>query len=517
MKHWRRKVSFIVAAAAILLAIAGCGKNSGASSKSLADKQELTYANTAEAVGVSPLDTNDTGSTNVISQVYETLFKLDSDTMKITPVLAKSYKTEDNKTWVIKLRKGVKFQDGTEFNSDAVKYTFDQLVSPKRAAPRASLLAAVDKVSTKGKYTVVIKTKYPSGTLIRDLCHSNASIVSPTADKKGKNYLNKHAVGTGPFKFKSWTRGDKIVLVRNNNYWGKKAKLTKVTFKTVPDYSTAVSELQTGKINFLDWLPVDYLSRIESLKNVKTTFKKGTRVNYFGFNTAKKPFNNLKFRKAVAYAINSKSFVKSSSSKLYYYNSSIIGPKVYGYDKKMQNATYKYNLNKAKEIVKANKFGKTEFSITVSNQPDFVKMAQVIQSQLKKAGFNVKINKTESASFIESTTNGDYQTMISSWANSTDDATELLVPQLTSTYIGSSNRTRFSNKTFDKYADASANTLDDAKRKESILKATQLAEQKAPWVVIAHNNISAATTDNVHDIDVDATGLWHLNNTYITK
>ncbi|MDT7013204.1 ABC transporter substrate-binding protein [Levilactobacillus namurensis] len=517
MTYSKKKLGLILAISAITLLITGCGSKSASSSKKLAAKQELTYATTTDPAGLSPLDTNDTASANVIAQVYEPLFRLDSKTMKPKSLLATSYSMPNKKTYDIKLRKGVKFQDGTPFNAAAVKYTFSQLLSKKRAAPRASLLAAIQKMTIKNDHEIVIETKYETGTFIRDLSHTAASIVSPTADKKGKGYLNKHPVGTGPFKFSSWTTGDQVTLNRNDHYWGHKAKLTKVTLKTLPNYSIAVSELQTGKVNFLDWLPSDYLSRIQSLKNVNTYFKKGTRVNYFGFNVSKKPFNNLKFRQAVAYAINTKSITEQGSGKSYYSNPSIIGPEVYGYDSKMKSFAYQYDLSKAKQLVKENGFGGSTFKITVSNSPDTVKMAQEIQQQLDKAGFKVKIDQTENASFISRTTAGDYDTMISAWANSTDDASELLVPQLSSSYIGSSNRTRYRNAAFDRAAELGTSTTDATKRKAEILKATEIAMHDAPWVVLNHSNVSRATTNNVHGITVDATGMWHLNNAYLTE
>lgn len=519
MKSWKKKACVVLSMAAAAATLAACGGNSNSAksgSKKLAAKQEITYASTSDPSGLSTLDTNDIPSANPESQIYQTLFRLDSKTLKPKPVLATGYTQPNPTTYDIKLRKNVKFQDGTPFNSAAVKYTFTQLLDPKRASPRASLLAAIKDMTIKNDHEIVITTKYRTGTFIRDLSHVAASIVSPTADKKGSKYLMTHPVGTGPMKFKSWTQGDSVVLTRNNNYWGKKIKITKMTLKTVPDYSTAVSELQNGKVNFLDWLPTDYLKRIESIKGVTTSFKKGTRVNYFGFNVDKKPFNNKTFRQAVAYAINPQAYVKQASTKLAYYNRSIIGPKVYGYQSKMQDYGYGYDLAKAKKLVKENGFGKKTFTISISNSPDFVKMAQVIQAQLTKAGFSVKINKQESASLISSTTSGDYETMISSWSNVTDDASELLVPQLTSKYIGTSNRTRYSSATFDKLAAAGAQTTDTQARLKNIAAATKVAMDDAPWITIAHNNVSMAT-NKVHGIKVDATGTWHIDDAYVTQ
>lgn len=208
-------------------------------------KQEITYATTSKVVGLSPILTNDSVSSSVIEQIYETLFVRDIKTGKIVPQLAESYENPDKNTWKIKLKKNIKFQDGTPFNAEAVKYTFDKLKDPKTAAPRASLLEPVKSIEAPDDYTVILKTDKPYGPMLAALTHSNATIVSPTADKK-QDLMTK-PVGTGPFKFSKKENGEDIVLVKNEKYWKRPAKLDQVTFKVVPEITTAVSMLQTGK------------------------------------------------------------------------------------------------------------------------------------------------------------------------------------------------------------------------------------------------------------------------------
>jgi peptide/nickel transport system substrate-binding protein len=140
------KKLIVILFAFIIVLAAGCSnasKTGGAAAGNSNGNQNLTYATTSDAVGLSPLKTNDSVSSHVIEQIYETLFTRDPNTMKIKPLLAESYSTPNDTTWDIKLRKGIKFQDGTSFNAEAVKYTFDKFRDPKTAAPRASLLQPV--------------------------------------------------------------------------------------------------------------------------------------------------------------------------------------------------------------------------------------------------------------------------------------------------------------------------------------------------------------------------------------
>src|SRR5699024_8556478 len=129
------------------------------------DGEELIYATTTDAPGLSPIDTNDSVTSDVTIQVYETLFKLDPDTVEPEPLLAKSYENPDDLTWEIKLREDIEFHDGTPFDAEAVKYTFDEIKDSDRAAPRASLLDPIKEIEVKDDYTVVLKTEEPYGPM----------------------------------------------------------------------------------------------------------------------------------------------------------------------------------------------------------------------------------------------------------------------------------------------------------------------------------------------------------------
>jgi len=497
----------------LFLVLTGCSSNSnnkaGGSSTGGATALEITYASTADVAGLSPIDTNDQASSNVIGQVYETLFTLNPKTMEPEPFLAESYKNPDPNTWVIKLKKGIKFHDGTDFNAEAVKYTFEQIKDPNRAAPRASLLAPIDSIEVQDEYTIVIKTKEPYGPMLAALAHTNASIVSPTADKEGD--INKSPVGTGPFKFVEWVPGDHITLTRNDDYWRDPAKLKTVTFKVVPEASTAISMLQTGDVQFIDAIQSDLVSRVKSLKNVNLKISEGTRVSYLGFNMEKAPFNELAFRQAVAYGIDQEAYVKQLNG-LGEYNESIIGPKIFGYDEKAKDAGYPYDPEKAKQIVKEHGYSGTTITILVGNTGNYMKMAEIVQSQLSEIGLKVKIESMEWGSFLDAARAGNFEMTFLGWANSTGDGSELLYPNLHSDNIGSSNNVRYNNPEFDKLVDESRSTVDQEVRKQKLNEANIMVIKEAPMIVMEHGMVSIAYDKTVSGLTVDPTGLWNLYN-----
>ncbi|WP_188724904.1 glutathione ABC transporter substrate-binding protein [Lentibacillus populi] len=506
------KLNRVISMFAILIAsvvlISGCG-NKSSKEISKEKKQEITYASTSDAAGLSPIDTNDSISSNVTMQVYETLFIQDPETMEIKPLLAESYDNPDENTWTIKLREGIKFHDGTPFNAEAVKYTFDQLKDPDRAAPRASLLEPVDSIEVKDEYIVELKTKKPYGPMLAALSHTNAAIVSPTADKEDD--INKDPVGTGPFVFEEWEEGDHITLRRNEDYWRDSADLETVTFKIVPEMSTAISMLETGEVQFIDNLPSDLLPRIESLNDVKVQKSEGTRVSFLGFNMEEEPFTDLKFRQAVAYGIDQEAYVNQLNG-LGIMNESLIGPKVFGYKEGAEDVAYPFDKEKAKQIIEENGYKGKKITLLAANRDNYKKMAEIVQSQLTDIGLDVKIETMEWATFLDTARKGNFEMTFLGWANSTADGSELLYPNLHSDTIDASNYTRYSNPEFDKLVEESRNNVDQDERLEKLNEANIMAIKDAPWIVMEHGTVSAAYSKSVDGLLISPNGQWSLYN-----
>ena len=511
-KNWLALITII---SMLLLAACGGGSSSKSSGNASGNASEgksksidtFTYASLTDAVGLSPIMTNDSASANVTDEVYETLFKRDPKTNEIKPLLAESYENPDDKTWVIKLKKGIKFQDGTDFNAESVKYTFDKLRDPKTAAPRASLLASVDTIKVVDDYTVEIKTKAPYGPFLAALSHSNAAIVSPTADKKQD--LMKQPVGTGPFKFVSWTPGDQVVLEANPDYRDGSPAIKKLVFKVVPEVSTAISMLQAGEVQFIDHLPAEQIKRIDGLKNVNVQKIKGTPEYFLTFNFSKPEFQDPNFREAVASAINRDAFVKKLNG-LGVRSDSVIGSQVFGHKDSADKAGTPYNPEKAKELVKKNGYDKKPIKLLTANRGNYVLMAEVVQAQLEEAGFKVDIETMEWAAFLDTARAGKYDISFLSWSNVTGDGSELLYPNFHSDNAGNSNFLQLKDPALDKLIDSSRTTTDQKAREDYLDQANHLMLKNNDVVIMYHDVVTSALNNEFTGLELYPNGKWEV-------
>lgn len=495
----------------ISIFVAACSNDEEKSESSGQDisSKTFTYASTTDAVGLSPILTNDSPSANVTEQVYETLFTRNIETMEIVPKLAESYENPDENTWIFKLKEGIKFHDGTPFNAEAVKYTFEKMRDPKTAAPRASLFEPVNEIIVEDEYTIKITTKYAYGTFLAGLTHSNAAIVSPTADQNQD--LMKEPVGTGPFKFVSWTPGDQIVLEANEEYWDGAPDLKKVVFKVVPEVSTAISMLQTGDVQLIDNIPSEQISRVESLENVEIQKIEGSPVYYFTFNHSNEISKDSEFRKAVVSAIDRNAFVAKLNG-LGVRSDSVIGPKVFGYDESADQAGTPYDLEKAKELVAKNGYGNKKLKLLTANRANTTLMAEIVQAQLTEAGFKVEIESMEWAAYLDAARAGNYDLTFLSWSNVTGDGSELFYPNFHSANVGNSNRAQYNNAEFDELVIKSRTTVDQDVRKQYLTEANNVLLKNDAVVVMYHGVVTSALNKAYTGLELDPNGKWALKN-----
>ena len=241
-KNW-----FLMLVMSLMLALAACSGDSedtsskGEGTKSETEKSDkVVIAVPSDAPTLDPHGQNDSQSNNTTSQIFDRLVDYAEDGT-VVPMLAESFEAVEDTVWEFKLKQGVKFHDGTDFNAEAVKANIDRILSEELASPKAFILEMIEEVVIVDEYTVQLKTSYPFGALPAHLAHNAGSIIAPSAieeEQSGGKKVDENPIGTGPFKFEKWERGSKIDLVKNEDYWGEPTDLAGLSFVVVPEQAT---------------------------------------------------------------------------------------------------------------------------------------------------------------------------------------------------------------------------------------------------------------------------------------
>jgi len=314
---------------------------------------ELRIALESEVVTLDPPMATDVYSGYVYSQIHETLFQVDHD-MKIVPYLAEKLDQPDDKTYVITLRKGVKFHNGEELTADDVKYTYARIMDPATKSPRASNLTdaieSADKIEATDKYTVKITVKSPFAPFLERLTYGALNILNKKAvEAAGTDYAHK-PVGTGPFKYVEWKTGEYVKVARNDDYWGDKAKLDQITFRPIPDANTRMAELDSGGVDYMMSIPPEEIDRYKKDSKLNVQIVDAINVSYLAYNTQKSPMTDANLRRAINYSINRQELVDTIYAGLGTVALSPLNESNWAYNPNVE--PYKYDPTKAKELLK---------------------------------------------------------------------------------------------------------------------------------------------------------------------
>ena len=348
----------------------------------------LVFAGAADPVLLDGALVSDGESLRVITQIFETLVALKPGTTEPEPGLAESWEpNEDGTVWTFNIRQGVTFHDGEPLNAEAVCFNFDRWYNFKGALanPAASYywqvvfggFATYDEASgapeeslyksceATDEQTVVLTLTKPSATFIPALSQQSFSIASPKALQEGNadegsldaegvftstgTFGTENPAGTGPFKFDSWVRNDRLTLTRNDDYWGDTAKLDTLIFRPIADNAARLQALQTGEIQGYDLVEPQDIATIEGDENLQIIDRPAFNVAYVGFNVAKKPTDDIEVRKAIAYGLDRQAVVDNFYSGRGVVATQFMPPEVVGYADDV--TTYEYDPEMAKKIL----------------------------------------------------------------------------------------------------------------------------------------------------------------------
>lgn len=427
-------VRALVGLLALALLAGACGTSDDSSGQQQSSNKTLVFGTAADPKILDPPLASDGESLRVSEQLYETLVTSKPGGTEVIPKLAESWEpSADGKEWTFKLRSGVKFHDGEAFNAAAVCANFERWYNwkpgplqlsgasyywqvvfggfkeydPKGEAPKGSLYAGCQAVDDT---TVTISLTSPSAAFLAGLALSTFSFASPKAlqtyeadkvsvDAEGNpvfegTFGTQHPTGTGPFKFVSWTRNDRLVIERNDDYWGEKAKLKQVIFRPIPDNAARLQALQAGEIQGYDLVEPQDIPTIQGNANLQVLDRPSFNVGYVAFNQKFKPLDNLKVRQALAYGMNRQAVIDNLYGGRGQVPKNFMPPSLFGYADDV--VTYNYDPEKSKQLLREAGVAtpvKLEFwyptDVSRPYLPDPKRVFQAFTSDLNKAGFQI--------------------------------------------------------------------------------------------------------------------------------
>lgn len=524
-KNWLTVASFV-----LLLGLSACsGKQSATSTTTTSnqevDKTTMNVELTIAPVGLHPLKTNDTASTFLTGQMYETLYKRAEDGTSFVPLLAADLPlySEDGLKVTIPLREGVKFADGTPFTAKAVAYMIDCLKNKEYGSQRPSIIESIDSYEILDDTHIQLNLAYKDGVLVAKLAHTNGAIVNPELDKAQDLMVNPKGAGTGAYDFVSAVSGSHYVLQANENYWGGLAKVKTLNYDIVSDEATAVARLQTGEADFYPTVSVDSFATVSSLAGVAAVSQTSSGICYFATRsneaTAVNPLMaNREFRQAILQAIDTDTYVATVMGEQASNLHSIVAPSLVGYTSAMEDSyeTVAYNPEAAKKAIEKNGWTGQEVTMLVSTREMHQTLAAYVQQELAKVGITLKIESKEWATFLaDAKSDKSFDLIILTWGNVTGDGQQALDPNF-STKNGL--RVKYNNPEFDQLVEASARTTELQQRQANMLAAVEMIQKDAVVKPIyLQNALFAYNSRKFSKISMDMSTLFDVFKTELAQ
>ncbi len=418
------------------------------------------------------------------------------DDLNVAPGLAERWDIPDPLTYIFHLRQGVRFHDGRPLTSRDVKWTFDSLLQGKVRSTKAAVYRFVDRIDAPDDHTVVFHLKAPFATLLWNVSDGAVGIVPYGSGDE----MTRHPVGSGPFKFVSAETDKEVILERNDQYWGEKAKLHRVRFAVVPDATTEALELRKGSADVIvnPSFPPDTVVTLESEPSLAVESAPGTRLAYLGFNLRDPILKDVRVRQAIAYGLDRRPMVKYLWRGQAQLARSILPPQSWAYDGNVPS--YDHDPNKARELLDAAGYpavNGVRFHITMKTSTDENTrlMVAVMQQQLREVGIILDIRSAEFATFFSDVTRGAFQIYGLRWIGGNEDPDIFEYAFHSAKFPpNGANRGYYSNPRVDALIDEARGEVDPNKRKPVYAEVQSILAEQLPYIdlwyldnVLVHN------------------------------
>ncbi|MDQ0156179.1 ABC transporter substrate-binding protein [Robertmurraya andreesenii] len=535
----RKGIWAVVFLLVLSLALVGCAKDKagndakepkdnddGKSTEETASGGQLVFGRGGDSTSLDPATTTEGEAFKVTQNLYETLINFGPQDTEIHPGLATEWEqSEDGLKHTLKLREGVKFHDGTDFNADAVVFNFERWKSgtgeefPYYSSQFGDRIAEVKAVD---EYTVEFTLTAPIAPFYKNLAMSPFGIASPAAvEQHGENFF-KNPVGTGPFKFKEWKENDRITIVKNEEYWQEGLpKLDEVIFRVIPENSARLNALMSGEVDLIDGVNFSDKETIDGNPDLQVFERPSLNIGYLGLTSTRKPLDNKLVRQALNYAVNKQALIDAFYAGAAEPAINPMPPVVAGYNPDVKD--YDYNPAKAKELLAEagypDGFEMELWAMPVPRpyMPEGQKVAEALQNMFAEIGVKAEIVTYEWGTYLDKAANGEADTFLLGWTGDNGDADNFLYVLLDEDSIGSNNYSYYKNAEVHELLLKAQASPDQAEREELYKQAQVIIKDDAPWIPLVHSTPLLAGRSDISNFLPHPTGSDLLSSVEYTK
>ena len=456
--------------------------------------------NPAEATGLA--------DASVIRTMFEGLVGFDEN-FELVPELATSWEVnEDATVFTFELREGVTFHDGTPFDAEAVKAYYDWVLDPESVGARGrSTLQGIESIEVLGPYEVRFTLSEPNAAMLFNLALSNARIASPASIQEYGGEVGRHPVGTGPYELVEWQEGERVVVEPFEAYWGDPTQADSIEFLVVTNAATRVAQLQSGEVQFVEDLPPQLVEPIEAAPDLEVATTESTFARIFPMNTTMEPFNDVRVRQALNYAVDKEQLVNVVLRGYGTVMTSPIPETVFGH---AAQEPYAYDPERARALLEEAGYGDGfSFEVLTFTGDEYRAAGQVLQQYFADVGVDMQLNPSERGALVDQIfqpveTNPTEAALVGA-STSTGDADRALTVSFSrdSWPPASNNWSFYDDEEVQSLIAQGRATGDLAERAELYARAQEIIWNDAPWVFLY-------SPDNIAGKAADLTGVLFL-------
>jgi peptide/nickel transport system substrate-binding protein len=528
---------------AVLLGVAGCGGGGqiqgGQGGAGGGGGNIFTWGQGAEPVALDPINVSDSESSKVNRQIFDPLLRFAPESTEVIPALATEIpKPEDGGlSYTFKLRKGVKFHDGTPFNADAVVFNFERwrfTDNPYHKGGGSGTTnfsyysyfggfdddSVIEKVEALDDYTVRFTLNQQWAPFLPNIAINAFSMASVKAIKEDVEGFWQNPVGTGPFKFVSWKQGTEVNLEKNPDFWGKDLPASeygggphfdKLVIRPNEDNTARVAALTGGELTATDGLVPDDVAAVKEA-GLKVDYRGPNTIGYLAMNNQKEPFGDPKVRQAINMAIDMPKIVDFALGDTAQVATTYQPPTVPFFNESIER--YPYDPEKARQMLKEAGAENLETNLWYMPlprpyMPDAKSIAQAMQQDLKKVGVNAKLVTYDWTTYLDKTGRGEHDMCLLGWTADNGDPDNFLGTLLSSATATSSaalNVAYYKNPEADKLIEQGRITIDEGKRGDIYMRLQEIIMADAPWAPIAYAKPPVGLQNEVQGYRPNPTG-----------